>query len=298
MSGIFISYRRTDSAGYAGRLYDRLVERFGAAAVFMDVDAIHPGEDFARVLEQRMRSCDAVVVVIGDQWLTVQDEAGCRRLDEPGDYVRMEVAMALARGIPVLPVLVEDAPPPPRDALPAPLKKLASLQALSIGHDRFVAQSNDLIQTLERILSERGTGAAPSQRKRKHIAALLGSLALLAILIAAGWVWHGLRSAAPIDGLWSAQVADGARPAFRIELELQSSGDRLLGTVSYPTGVGGIKEGSVQGRRVSFTTAHLPQFEQQEALTRFEGTFEGDRLELVMQNDQAVRRFTATRQAR
>src|SRR5690349_16730006 len=99
MSGIFISYRRDDSAGHAGRIYDRLVGQFGAEQVFMDVDTIAPGQDFTRVLAERTRSCSALIAIIGKQWLSSRDSSGRRRLDDPRDYVRMEISEALARRI-------------------------------------------------------------------------------------------------------------------------------------------------------------------------------------------------------
>ena len=92
---IFISYRRDDSAGYAGRIYDRLAAHFGEDAIFMDVDKIPAGMDFSEVLENEVKSCDVMVVLLGSQWLIIKDAAGKRRLDNPQDFVRIEVATAL-----------------------------------------------------------------------------------------------------------------------------------------------------------------------------------------------------------
>ena len=86
---IFISYRRIDSAGYAGRIYDRLVANFGVEAIFMDVDTIEGGTDFVKVLEDAVQSCDVLIALIGRQWLSVTDKDGKRRLDNPEDFVRM-----------------------------------------------------------------------------------------------------------------------------------------------------------------------------------------------------------------
>eukprot|EP01041_Mallomonas_annulata_P016357 gene16357-biopygen9244 len=106
MDGIFISYRRDDSAGYAGRLYDRLAAQFGADRVFMDVAGIELGTDFVTAIEQAVGSCKVLIVVIGDEWLSTTDTAGRRRLDDPHDFVRLETSVALEREIRVVPVLV------------------------------------------------------------------------------------------------------------------------------------------------------------------------------------------------
>ena len=91
---IFISYRRADSAGYAGRIYDRLAAHFGEDAIFMDVNTIEAGLDFVEVLENAVRSCDVLVALIGTRWLNIKDTEGKRRLDNPQDFVRIEIAAA------------------------------------------------------------------------------------------------------------------------------------------------------------------------------------------------------------
>src|SRR3954454_18329783 len=109
MAGIFISYRREDSIAYAGRLYDRLQAHFGDEQVFMDIDTLRPGEDFVEAIQRTVASCDALVAVIGRSWLMAQDQKGQRRLDDPEDFVRLEIAAALERGIRVIPALVGNA---------------------------------------------------------------------------------------------------------------------------------------------------------------------------------------------
>src|SRR5579884_1213052 len=106
MPRVFISYRREDSAAYAGRLFDILSAAFGAENTFMDVDDIKGGDDFTTVIERKLGVSDALVAVIGPHWLTVTDPTGVRRLDNPNDFVRIEVAKALQRGIRVIPVLM------------------------------------------------------------------------------------------------------------------------------------------------------------------------------------------------
>ena len=92
VDGIFISYRRDDSAGYAGRLYDRLSAHFGADRVFMDVEGIEPGTDFVDAIERAVASCRVLIVLIGDEWLNAKDTSGRRRLDDPHDFIRLETS--------------------------------------------------------------------------------------------------------------------------------------------------------------------------------------------------------------
>src|SRR5580700_5429561 len=103
LSAIFISYRRSDSEGEAGRLFDELVYRFSERSVFMDVDAIKPGRDFRKAIEENIHSCSVVLVMIGPQWLESVDAEGRQRLEDEKDYLRLEVASALGRDIPVVP---------------------------------------------------------------------------------------------------------------------------------------------------------------------------------------------------
>jgi len=146
---IFISYRRADSAGYAGRIYDRLAAHFGKNAIFMDVDTIEAGLDFVEVLENAVQSCDVLLALIGRQWLNIKDEAGKRRLDNPQDFVRIEVAAALSRSIRVIPVLVDGAPMPSPNQLPHGLKSLARRNAVLVNHYSFHTDANRLIEQLE-----------------------------------------------------------------------------------------------------------------------------------------------------
>ena len=126
MSGnVFINYRRDDSAGWAGRLHDRLVRTLPARRVFIDVDDIPPGEDFAGLLDAQVAQCDVFLAVIGPRWLGITDAQGRRRLDDPEDMVRIEVESALQRGKQVIPVLVQGAAMPADEALPAALAPLA-----------------------------------------------------------------------------------------------------------------------------------------------------------------------------
>lgn len=148
MPGILVSYRREDSAAYAGRLADRLRQHFGRDNVFIDIDTIRPGQDFADVIEKSVSSCDALVAVIGKAWATSTDALGRRRLDREDDFTRMEIATALDREIPVIPTLVGGATMPAPNELPNSLSKLTRRQALEISDIRFHEDVDRLIEAL------------------------------------------------------------------------------------------------------------------------------------------------------
>ena len=155
MSGqIFISYRREDSAASAGRVYDRLNGRFPSNRIFIDVDNIAPGVDFVKAIEKSVGSCDVLISVVGKHWLTATDEDGKRRLDSLDDFVRLEIATALKRGIRVIPVLVDGASMPRSADLPDELKTLVRLQALKVSQDRFRSDSEPLITAVDQALKE------------------------------------------------------------------------------------------------------------------------------------------------
>jgi TIR domain len=121
---IFISYRRDDSPASAGRLYDRLSNHFASDHIFMDVDNLDLGVDFVEEIQKRVSSCDVLIAVIGRRWLSSSDEEGQRRLDNAEDFVRLEIATALKRGVRVIPVLVDGASMPRRPDLPDDLELL------------------------------------------------------------------------------------------------------------------------------------------------------------------------------
>jgi hypothetical protein len=145
---IFISYRRDDAAGDAGRLADHLNRRFGKNQVFLDIDTIDPGTDFVQVLHASLQETAAVLVVIGPRWTTARAANGTRRLDDASDFVRLEVEAALSRRIPVVPVLVQDATMPRVEDLPTPLAALATRQAATLDHAEFHDDAERLCQRL------------------------------------------------------------------------------------------------------------------------------------------------------
>jgi hypothetical protein len=151
---VFISYRREETAYAAGWLYDRLVARLGEGNIFKDVDSIELGEDFVEAVTAAVGSCDVLLALIGDEWLTVKDEMNHRRIDDPDDFVRLEIEAALARDVRVIPVLVDGAAMPHADELPASLAALVRRQALELSPDRFYFDTGRLLDVLERTLVE------------------------------------------------------------------------------------------------------------------------------------------------
>lgn len=137
MPTVFISYRRDDTAGSAGRIYDRLVDRLGREHVYRDVDSGQPGEDFVETIARKVAECDVLLALIGPDWLRAVDETGGWRLAKEGDLVRVEIATALDRGTRVIPVLLEGAKMPRAGDLPSSLARLAHRNAVEIRDTHF-----------------------------------------------------------------------------------------------------------------------------------------------------------------
>jgi len=155
VSGIFISYRRGDAEGQARALSIELAKYVGEQSVFMDVDSIALGRDFRQSLHESLESCDALLALIGPNWLDSADSSGRRRLDDPADFVRQEIATALKRNIPVTPVLLQGATMPPQNCLPDELKDLAFRNGFELSHTRWHSDVREMLQRL-------GIGTAPS----------------------------------------------------------------------------------------------------------------------------------------
>jgi formylglycine-generating enzyme required for sulfatase activity len=168
MIHVFVSYRREDSIHQAGRLYDRLVTRFGSSQVFKDVDSIPLGSDFREVLTERVADCDVFLAVIGDRWLSIAGKSGERRLDDPGDFVRIEIEAALSRKIPVIPVLVANSSVPQAEELPESLRGLSFRNGLPVRPDPdFHKDMDRLIRGIEdgvSALRNRSTLRGPKSR--------------------------------------------------------------------------------------------------------------------------------------
>jgi hypothetical protein len=210
---IFISYRRDDAAGEAGRLSDLLGQRFGQARVFLDIETIQPGADFVVTLEDSLKETGVMLVVIGRRWVA---DGSRRRLDDPGDFVRLELETALARGTPIVPVLVQGATMPETADLPASLAAFAKRQAVRVDHDEFRDDANRLCDHVARILGVPAAVAAPpvpSWRTPQAAAAVL-----LAVVVAAGiGYWWTRDGAAEPDGVTNAA---GTKADPRVETAL------------------------------------------------------------------------------
>lgn len=208
---VFISYRRSDTIAYAGRLRADLAKRFGAEQIFMDFDNIRPGEEFKGAIEKAVRSCDILIAVIGNLWL---GEAGKSRLDNPEDYVRQEITAALDRGIPVVPVLVQNAPLPNTEQLPPQLQPLVRRQALEIDDRRWDFDVGLLIKSIE----------SHSPAKSLGRAVAIGSAVLLLTLIIIGVAWKYRGDEGPPD-ISNKNVNLGAQQSADPELLFRPASD-------------------------------------------------------------------------
>ncbi len=181
---IFLSYRREDSSGYAGRLFDHLKKHFGKDRVFMDISNIEPGTDFVDSIEKALGSCDAFLVLIGKNWLDCRDGSGQRRLDNPDDFIRIETSTALKRDVRVFPILVKGAEMPTAAELPEDMAKLARRNAHELSDQRWEFDCNQLLKVLETIIGppQPGPEPVPEPAGKKNIKAII-SLVLSALVV-------------------------------------------------------------------------------------------------------------------
>jgi len=157
MSRIFINYRRQDTEGYVGRLYDHLLKQFKPEDIFMDVQNMEPGANFAEVLEDAVSKCEIFLAMIGPHWLTLENKGGERRLDEWNDFVRLEIEIALKQGKKVIPILVGNAQIPNPTQLPDSIQSLAMYHAVELSHMRFATDVEDLISFMRDMLPSHPT---------------------------------------------------------------------------------------------------------------------------------------------
>jgi hypothetical protein len=305
MSGIFISYRREQSAAYAGRLYDRLSARFGADQVFIDVDDVPPGADFAARIDAKVGSCDALIAVIGKDWLTARNTDGQLRLSDPSDFVGLELALALQRRILVIPVLVGGATMPKAGELRADLKALAQRNALTLNDQDFQREVDSLIKVLERIpgLSRdpSGTLDPKGELRRRLLSRLRWKLPVIFLLVsfAIWWQWRQeseeqqkvdalTRAASAFTGAWGGKVTYSWGDSYQEEFFFQPEGDRLFGTASFLASKRGIEDGKVEGTNISF----IVRFQEiagdttRERKNYYWGKVDGDKIMLRLQDDR------------
>ena len=217
---VFISYRRDDAAGYAGRLEEALEQQLGRGSVFRDVLDIAPGEDFAHTIRQRLASAQAVLVLIGPRWAGVQTGAA-RRIDDERDFVRLEVQVALQSGVRVVPVLLPGATLPSAAELPDALQALAQRNAMTLSDAHWAADVQRLLRAID---------IAPQRRRRAPW--LLGACVLLAAL--GGASWWALRPAASPAALPTTPPTTPTPTAAPQPPPQPDSAQRLLGAWSAP----------------------------------------------------------------
>src|SRR6516165_9115287 len=186
---VFISYRRDDSAGHAGRVHDRLEREFGRDLLFMDVDAVPLGVNFVKVLSEEVAKCDVLLAVIGPKWLNARDEDGNRRLDNPHDFVRIEIGAALQRNILVIPILLDGAKVPKANQLPKDLEELSIRNGLDVRHASFHTDIDRLVRSLKGQLAE-----ADAEKRRRD------------------------KELRRLEGEWTARLIEKRASLFKIEL--------------------------------------------------------------------------------
>jgi hypothetical protein len=184
MAGIFISYRRSDSAGYTGRLMDDLKEQFPTSEVFRDVEAIEAGADFVEAIDKAVGSCSVLLAVIGPRWLSANDAGGRRRIDDQNDFVRLEITTALRRDVRVIPILVEGAQMPAADELPDDIKPLSRRQAHELSDRRWDFDVDQLFTALEKVpgIQRRRAAAAAAPAPRSRAGMGVGTKVVLGTL--------------------------------------------------------------------------------------------------------------------
>jgi hypothetical protein len=325
MSGVFISYRREDSIGYAGRLFDILSIRFGRENTYMDLDTIRGGEDFAAVIEEKISLCDVLLAVIGDRWLTSAGENGSRRLDMASDFVRLEIAKALERGVRVIPVLVGGATMPHRDALPDDLRPLSDHQAMDLRDAHFHADAEQLVDVLNKIVpqvasrswSVKSNRIAPAVLSVLGVAAVVGGILLLrqakpavqanpdsaaqqqaapanrsipsaqASPVDADRSWNPAKEPANVAGKWKATVKYDWGDTYQETFDFEVAGPELSGTASLLELDRGIFDGKIEGNRLSFMTKSQTALSDKtlEDKHYYKGTVEGDSIRFSMLTD-------------
>ncbi|UZD24121.1 toll/interleukin-1 receptor domain-containing protein [Algoriphagus halophytocola] len=190
---IFVSYRRQDASGEAGRLVDHLQEIFGDESVFLDVEAIEAGLDFEQAIDQALNSCKVLLAIIGPHWTRLKDSNGNLRIFEENDFIRLEISAALKRNIRVIPVLVNGADLPSASDLPEDLQGLLRRQTHELSNSRWKYDCDQLSEVLLKVIPPKpkpipNPKHRPAQTQKKSWLAknylwLLGAFVVLLIII-------------------------------------------------------------------------------------------------------------------
>lgn len=226
MRAIFINYRRSDAEGEAGRLFDELTLQLGSDAVFMDVAAIEPGRDFRKAIDQSVADCSVLLAMIGREWLSTCDASGLRRLHDPNDFVRIELASALRLEIPVIPVLVRGAKMPRAEDLSEDLRELAFRNAVELTHARWKCDVQLLLNAVRPYIDAppsvptapattptmkpvSGVDPVITERVTRELAAFIGPIAEVVVKRAA-------RRSATVEELYATAAAEIDTEAERL----------------------------------------------------------------------------------
>ncbi len=257
MASLFLSYRRDDSAGFAGRLTDALEAEFGAGSVFRDVDDIRPGQDFVVAIESQLRAVSAVLVMIGPHWLDAASSNGMRRLGTRDDFVSLEVEAGLASGKPVIPLLVGGAAMPAAADLPPALAGLARHQAVTLSDIDWRGDVERLAASLRELVPASGRRSPRPLRMilaGAAVVALLGVFAALRFLPDSTAHEHPLKPAPDISGRWTAHVKYDWGDQYDEVFEFKYLGNALHGTATYQTGRRPIEQARQDGEWLGFIT--------------------------------------------
>jgi hypothetical protein len=319
MSGVFISYRREDSSGYAGRLFDILSGRYGKENIYMDLDTIQGGDNFATVIEDKIGQCDALLAVIGERWLTCTGADGGRRIDAERDYVRMEIAKALERGVRVIPVLVSGAKMPHQTDLPENLRLLALHQAMDLRDAHFHTDADQLMDVLKQTVPSIASRPRKAGTNRFAMAGL--AVFAVAVIVCSTLVfWRGKPGAHPnidravsatqagngsgvdspgnpgnarvnISGKWKATVTyDWPGAVYEETFNFEIAGAEVSGTASFLKVDRGIFDGKIEGDRISFVTKTIATMDDKTSqdVHSYKGVVEGDTIRFTMLTDSSV----------
>jgi hypothetical protein len=235
LRAIFISYRRDDTEGEAGRLFDDLAKQFGESSVFMDVVAIEVGRDFRKAIDESVATCGVLLAVIGKDWLDAKNEAGKRRLDDPSDFVRLETASALSRDIPVIPVLVRGAKMPRPEQLPADLRNLAYRNGCELTHARWGTDLQLLLGALRPHVGGVSAAKPPALRSKPRWVILAALLCVaLAIALAAYYLFPARVTVPDLTGVSSSEATSRLRAVHLLagretrRLDAEKAADTVL----------------------------------------------------------------------
>jgi hypothetical protein len=293
---IFISYRRDDAAGYARAVHEELVRSFGAERVFIDVDDINAGQAFSEVIQRSVGDSAVLLALIGKRWRGERDGAA-PRLFEADDFVRQEVAAGLAKGLRVVPVLLDGVAMPDPAQLPRDLAALAGRNALELDNTRFAADMAHLVREVGEALGE-----APHPPRPRGSAAIWWLAGAVLVVAAVSALWQ-LRShpaderAAPasaarpqVDGQWQAEVDYDWPGAHHGERFVFAGADaELHGSASFLGVARGVLEGRIDGAGLSFVTRTSEVTgaadSSSDVVHRYRGRIAGDEIRFVMQTE-------------